>query len=153
MANQTVERIHPVPGSASRRVLVVEDEPLIAFDLISEIESGNHQVVGHCRTADEAVIVAGRERPDIVVMDIGLLGEGSGLEAAQRIRDDYGIGCVFVSATLDRVDPDCWGDIDPVALIAKPYRDRALARAIGQSEIAPKPLTAGNRPEKIRKVI
>ena len=153
MANQTVERIHPVPGSASRRVLVVEDEPLIAFDLISEIESGNHQVVGHCRTADEAVIVAGRERPDIVVMDIGLLGEGSGLEAAQRIRDEYGIGCVFVSATLDRVDPERWGQLDPVALIAKPYRDRALARAISRSAPTDRAQGSSPAPGRLRKAV
>ena len=122
---------YPAPDTAPRRrVLVVEDEPLIAFDLISEIEAGDHEVIGHCRTADEAVALAGQERPDIVVMDIGLLGGGTGLEAARRIREEFGIGCVFVSATLDRVDPAQWGKIEPVALITKPYRDNALARAI-----------------------
>ena len=120
-----------LPGR--RRVLVVEDEPLIAFDLISEIEAGDHEVIGHCRTADEAIAMAGRERPDVTVMDIGLLGEQSGLDAARKIREAYGIGCVFVSATLDRVDPKQWGDIEPLALIAKPYRDEALDQAIRQS--------------------
>ena len=112
------------------RVLVVEDEPLIAYDLIAEIESGSHTVVGHVRSADEAVAFVGRERPDLIVMDIGLKGDASGLDAARRIRETYGIGCIFVSATLDRVDPAQWEAIKPLALLTKPYRDAALARAI-----------------------
>ena len=123
-------------GAVCRRVLVVEDEPLIAFDLISEIEAGDHVVIGHCRTADEAVQMAERERPDVIVMDIGLLDGQSGLDAARTIRERFGIGSVFVSATLDRVDPAQWGTIEPVALIAKPYRDQALARAIRNAKAA-----------------
>lgn len=133
----TENRPNAVRGDAApRRVLVVEDEPLIAFDLISEIEAGEHEVIGHCRTADEAYAAAGEKRPDVIVMDIGLLGSATGLDAARRIREDYGIGCVFVSATLDRVAPEEWGSIEPVALLSKPYRDKALARAIGTANAA-----------------
>lgn len=123
---------HATDSKASQpcRVLVVEDEPLIAYDIIGEIESGPNVVVGHVRTADEAFEMAGRERPDLIVMDIGLKGDTSGLDAARRIRETYGIGCIFVSATLDRVDPALWDDIKPLALLTKPYRDAALARAI-----------------------
>lgn len=119
-----------------RRVLVVEDEPLIALDLINEIEAGDHEVVGHCRTADEAIALAEQARPDIMVMDIGLMGKGTGLDAARRIREELGIGSIFVSATLDRVSETSWEGIEPVALIAKPYRDKTLARAISAVKAA-----------------
>ncbi|WP_298914396.1 response regulator [uncultured Algimonas sp.] len=119
-----------------KRVLVVEDEPLIAYDLVSEIESGNHVVIGQCGVAAEAVALTGELKPDVVVMDIGLLGKQTGIDAAREIRKRFGIGCVFVSATLDRVDPDVWGDIQPLALIRKPYRDKALSRAIAQDDAA-----------------
>ena len=74
--------------------------------------------------------MARRLKPDIIVMDIGLIGDGNGLEAAQEIRETLGIGCVFISATLDRVEADKWKAIKPVALIPKPYRDDLLSKAI-----------------------
>ena len=123
-------------ASLSRRVMVVEDEPLIAFDLMAEIEAEGHEVIGHCRSASDAVDMAGRKRPDVVIMDIGLLGDSSGLEAARQIQDEYKIGCVFVSATLDHVDPSQWGNIKPLALIPKPYRDNALTQAIAKTQAA-----------------
>jgi two-component SAPR family response regulator len=119
-----------------KRVIVVEDEPLIAFDLVSEIESDDHQVIGQCSSASDAIAMVDDLRPDIVVMDIGLLGNHTGIDAAREIRRRFGIGCVFVSATLDRVDESVWGDIEPVALIRKPYRDRALSQAISRSDAA-----------------
>ena len=112
------------------RVLVVEDEPLIAFDLVNEIEADAHEVVGQSRSAEEAIALAGALKPDLIIMDIGLLGEQSGLDAARTIREKYGIGCVFISATLDRVDPASWADVEPVALVTKPYQDDAIRRAI-----------------------
>lgn len=119
-----------------KRVLIVEDEPLIAFDLKTEIESDGHEVVAQCSTADEAITKAETLRPDVIVMDIGLLGNQTGVDAAKEIRNRYGVGCVFVSATLDRVDPKTWDDIQPVALIRKPYRDRALSEAISKGGTA-----------------
>lgn len=118
------------------RVLVVEDEPLIAFDLISEIEAERHEVVGQCRSANEAVRLAETLKPDVVVMDIGLIGDQSGLDAARKIQKDFGISSVFISATLDRVDPSEWKEIEPVALISKPYSDIALSEAIKKAAMS-----------------
>ena len=124
----------PAGGQTSqtlgKRVLIVEDEPLIAYDLKSEIEADGHEVVGQCGTAKEAVTLCETLQPDLIVMDIGLLGDESGIEAAREVRDRFGIGSIFVSATLDRVEPTVWNDIQPIALIRKPYRDSALRDAI-----------------------
>ena len=124
----------PAGGQTSqtlgKRVLIVEDEPLIAYDLKSEIEADGHEVVGQCSTAKDAVALSETLQPDLIVMDIGLLGDESGIEAAREVRDRFGIGCIFVSATLDRVDSTVWSDIQPIALIRKPYRDSALRDAI-----------------------
>lgn len=128
--------ISSVSLQETKRILIVEDEPLIAYDLISAIESENHTVVGQTNSADEAVDLAGQLEPDVVIMDIGLLGKQSGLEAARQIRQRHGIGCIFVSATLDRIDPDDWSGIEPVALIRKPYRDRTLSAAISKTNAA-----------------
>lgn len=117
-------------GRTTKRVLIVEDEPIIAYDLISEIKADGHDVVGQCSTAQKAVSLAQTLKPDLIIMDIGLLGTQTGLEAAREIKTRLGIGSIFVSATLDRVDPNVWNDIEPVALIRKPYGDEALLKAI-----------------------
>lgn len=126
----------------SKRILIVEDEPLIAYDLRTEIENGRHHVVGECGTASDAVKMAGELRPDLVVMDIGLSGQGTGIDAAREIRAQFDIGCIFVSATLDTVDPELWNDIQPVALIQKPYRDEALANAISRDSRVWEPMAS-----------
>lgn len=116
--------------TSGKRVLIVEDEPLIAYDLISEIEADGHVVVAQCTTGREAISLSETHKPDVIVMDIGLLGDKNGIEAAREIQERFGIGCIFVSATLDRVDPAVWAEIKPLALIRKPYRDSALRDAI-----------------------
>ena len=116
--------------TSGKRILIVEDEPLIAYDLISEIEADGHVVVAQCSTGVEAVSLSETHRPDVIVMDIGLLGDKTGIEAAREIQQRFEIGCIFVSATLDRVDPSVWAEIEPIALIRKPYRDNVLIDAI-----------------------
>ena len=126
-------KIDDSPTQARKRILIVEDEALIAYDLKIQLETDQHEVVGQCRTAEDAIAFCEHLRPDIVVMDIGLLGSQNGIEAAREIRHRFGIGSIFISATLDRVDPNVWTDINPVALIRKPYRDQDLNEAIQKS--------------------
>lgn len=128
--------INGISAAEPKRIIIVEDEPLIAYDLISAIESDNHMVVGQASSANEAVKLAGTLKPDLVIMDIGLLGKQTGLDAAREIRQRHGIGCIFVSATLDRIAADDWSDIEPVALIRKPYRDKTLSDAISKTSAA-----------------
>lgn len=63
---------------ATRRVLVVEDEFFVALDLESILLEAGKEVVGIAAEADEAVVLARRERPDLVLMDIRLAGGSDG---------------------------------------------------------------------------
>jgi two-component system, cell cycle sensor histidine kinase and response regulator CckA len=84
----------------SCRVLVVEDEGLIAYDLTTRLEALGHTVVGTASTAEEALDQA--QDADIVLMDIRIDGKIDGVEAAKQIRDRYHLPVVFVTAHADR---------------------------------------------------
>ena len=73
------------------KVLVVEDEALIALDLEARLERLGYHVVGTADEADEACELARRESPDLVLMDIRLRGERDGIDAATTLRSQSGM--------------------------------------------------------------
>jgi CheY-like chemotaxis protein len=84
--------------SAPLRILIVEDERLIASDLRRRLQRMGHAVVGLVASGEEAIAQAHRLRPGLVLMDIRLRGLMDGVEAAQHIRARYDIPVVFMSA-------------------------------------------------------
>jgi CheY-like chemotaxis protein len=97
------------------RILLVEDEPLIAIDLEGILDRLGHEVVGVADTCDEAISIARRMRPDAALIDVKLRDGFTGIEAAHRLRDDFGLCCAFVTGNPEQVAS---GDI---AIVAKPY--------------------------------
>ncbi len=81
-----------------RRLLIVEDEVIVADDLQWKLEQIGHEVVGTAISGAEAVVLASRHRPDIVIMDIQLQGTMNGVEAAQRIQQECGAAVIFITA-------------------------------------------------------
>ena len=84
-----------------RTVLIVEDEAIVAADLASKLVHLGCRVVGNVARGEDAVIVAGEQRPDIVLMDVRLSGAIDGIEAAQRIRSVHDIPVVYLTAHSD----------------------------------------------------
>jgi CheY-like chemotaxis protein len=81
----------------------VEDELLIAEDLKHKLQRLGHTVVGQAMTGEVAVQKAREVQPDVILMDIRLRGEMSGLEAAQRIHEVHSVPVVFVTAHASTV--------------------------------------------------
>jgi CheY-like chemotaxis protein len=107
------------------RVLVVEDDALIAM-LISELLVGmGHDVCATAATKAEAVISAAHCRPDLMIVDAGL-GRESGVSAVEEILRAGPLAHVFVSGDIERVRrrrPDA-------IVVRKPFRKAELARAV-----------------------
>jgi CheY-like chemotaxis protein len=80
------------------RILVVEDEQIIAEDLAQELSQLGHEVVGIAMSGEEAVAIAEGFMPEIVLMDIQLAGAMKGTEAAQIVEQRTGATVVFVTA-------------------------------------------------------
>jgi two-component system cell cycle sensor histidine kinase/response regulator CckA len=108
----------------SYRVLVVEDEGLIARDIASRLEALGHTVAGTVGTAKEAIEHA--PGADIVLMDIRLDGPADGIEAATQIRERYHLPVVFLTAHADRSTLERAKLAAPFGYIVKPLAHAAL---------------------------
>jgi two-component system, response regulator PdtaR len=118
------------PGTAKRRVLVVEDEWLISVQLEQMLTAAGFDVAGTVADAAGAVALAGRERPDLVLMDIRLRGPADGIEAAREILDRFGIRSLFVSAHSDPATVARGGAARPAGWLSKPFTEAELLQAV-----------------------
>lgn len=120
---------------APARLLVVEDDWFVSMDIESALMDAGYEVVGVVRSADEAVRAAIRYRPDLVLMDIRLIGSRDGVEAAAEIRKETDIPCLFVSAHDDVATKARAAPSRPAGWLMKPFLTQhlldAVQRAIG----------------------
>lgn len=89
------------------RILVVEDELLIAEDLKYKLTRLGHTVVGCATTGEAALREAAETRPELLMMDFRLRGEMNGMEAARRIREIQDLPVVYVTAHASSVAAEC----------------------------------------------
>lgn len=113
-------------------VMVIEDEAIIAMDLSAIVEGMGHSVTGIARTRNEAVALAGRERPDLILADIQLADNSSGIEAVNDILARLGdLPVIFVTAFPERL---LTGERpEPAFLINKPYTEEQVRSAVSQA--------------------
>jgi DNA-binding NarL/FixJ family response regulator len=110
--------------SASRRVLIVEDEMFVAMDIELVVQKSGHQVVGFAGTAERAIALAGELDPDLILMDIRLRRERDGVDAAIEIRQRFDIPSLIISAFSDAQTRERAGPAQVLGFISKPF-DRA----------------------------
>jgi two-component system, cell cycle sensor histidine kinase and response regulator CckA len=110
------------------KVLVVEDEGLIAHDIASRLEALGHQVVGTVSTAQEAVELA--SGADLVLMDIRLDGPRDGIAAAQEVRARHHVPVVFLTAHAERATLERAKAAGPFGYIVKPLGPASLNASI-----------------------
>ena len=109
------------------KVLIVEDEFFIALDAEEQVRSLGHTVVGTAVSAEQAIQIAGEAQPDVVLMDIRLVGPIDGIAAALEIRSRYGIEAIFVTANTDPSTLARAESIRPIAVLQKPLTKQRLA--------------------------
>lgn len=116
------------------RVLIVEDELLIAINLEQYLEDWGYQVCAFARDADEAYEKAGSLHPDILLMDVRLANNSSGIDAARRIMEAFHIPSVFVTGNLDRETVAKINPLNPLGLVPKPIDQWMLRSALETAE-------------------
>ncbi len=119
-------------GEAMRaRVLIIEDEPIIAMHIEQIMLDMGHDVVGIAMTRDDAVLLAREERPDIVLADIQLADGSSGIDAVETILADFTVPIVFITAYPERL---LTGQRrEPAYLVTKPFNPDTVVATIGQA--------------------
>jgi len=118
------------------RVLVVEDDFLIAMQTEIALAAAGFEVVGPATTAEEAVTLAGEAQPALAVMDIRLASTRDGIDAARQLYQDFSIRCIFATAhddahTRGRAEPYA-----PLGWLPKPYTMASLVAVVAEAVAA-----------------
>jgi CheY-like chemotaxis protein len=121
------------------RIVVVEDERIIAMDLASSLRSLGHAVVAQVVDAAAAIEAVQALRPDLVLVDIHLRGPVDGIEAALLIRERYGVPCIFITAYAEADTQARARMAGPLAYLIKPFDLGELAACIDAALAQHKP--------------
>ncbi len=112
------------------RILIAEDERIVALDLARRLIGLGHEVVGQTPTGEGAVEKSIQLRPHLVLMDIGLKGTMDGIAAATEILANQNIPIIFVTAYADESTFDRATHVSPYGYLVKPFEDTELQTAI-----------------------
>ncbi|WP_304620653.1 response regulator [Paracoccus sediminilitoris] len=114
------------------KVMVIEDEMIIAMDLKGIVQAMGHEVTGVARTHTAAIDLAGKQRPDLILADIQLADGSSGVDAVNELLGSMGdIPVIFITAFPERL---LTGDRpEPAFLISKPYSEEQVRSAVSQA--------------------
>ena len=136
---QLADHLAELIGAASReiadqlasRVLIIEDEPLIALDVEGLVTDIGHEVVGVAATHKEALKLARDKRPELILADIQLADGSSRTDAANEILLELNEPVIFITAYPERL---LSGDKpEPAFLVTKPFRHEMVKAVISQA--------------------
>ncbi len=112
------------------RIIIVEDDVIIAMDHQSRVESLGHTVTANVTSAEAALAKVEADRPDLILMDIVIKGEMDGIEAAEVIRSKWEIPVVFVTAYANQERLKRAKLVVPFSYLLKPFQDRDIKLTI-----------------------
>ena len=112
-------------------VLIIEDEPIIAMDIESIVRDLGHNVTGVAVTRDEAIAQARKSPPGLVLADIQLADDSSGIDAVKDILSEFSVPVIFITAFPERLLTGTRPE--PTFLITKPFQRSTVKAAISQA--------------------
>ncbi len=119
-------------AATAGRILIIEDEAIIAMDIESLVTEMGHAVIGVARTHEGATKMGHADRPDLILADIQLADNSSGIDAVNELLAEFGrIPTVFITAFPERL---LTGERpEPAFLITKPYGEDQVRSAVAQA--------------------
>jgi CheY-like chemotaxis protein len=125
------EALAEIERQTRAEVLIIEDEPIIAMDIETIVRDLGHTVTGVAVTRDEAVQQAMAKRPGLVLADIQLADDSSGIDAVKDILSEFNVPVIFITAFPERL---LTGERpEPTFLITKPFQRSTVKAAIAQA--------------------
>src|SRR6202453_5304911 len=106
------------------RLLIVEDEPIVALDLQQELEAFGCEVVALAQSADEALMAVEESQPDLALMDLHIIGSLDGIQTARLLRDAYQVPSIFLTAYSDDATIARAVREMPYGYLTKPFQTR-----------------------------
>lgn len=130
---------------ATIKILIVEDEIIIATDISMVLTQLGYEIVGIIARGEDALSNIQSSRPDLVLMDITLRGQMDGIETAHLIRENLPTPLIFLTSNIDKPTFERAKAVRPYAFITKPFQPEDLHRAIElamsrmEDEVSPQP--------------
>jgi len=112
--------------TAPSRILVIEDEAIVAADIQDRLEVLGYEVAGWGTTGAEALELARTTHPDLILMDIMLKGPMNGIQAAHLVRIELSLPVIFLTANSDEAVLEQAKISEPFAYLLKPFEERQL---------------------------
>ncbi len=112
------------------KILVVEDEMIIAANISLQLTKLGYEVTGIVSRGEEALVHIKNNTPDMVLMDIQLKGSIDGVETATIMQEEYDIPIIYLTANSDDINFNRAKSTHPFAFISKPFKNQDLQRAI-----------------------
>ena len=113
-----------------KKILIVEDEVIVAMEIEMHLQMNNFIVVGKCQSSEKAIELSLEKRPDLIMMDINIQGEHDGVQTAKIILDSYKPSILFLSAYNDYNTIERTKLIPDSKLLPKPFSVHELLNAI-----------------------
>lgn len=120
----------PTARTHRGRILIVEDQGIVATDIQRCLEDGDFEVTGIATSMEDAIREASRFRPDLVLMDIRIRGEADGIDAADQLRRRFGLPVVYLTAHDDRETMLRAKRTEPMAFLIKPFKPAELTSTV-----------------------
>jgi len=113
-----------------KKILIVEDELLIAEDIKKALTTNHYDVCAIVTTGEKAIQEVEKLRPDMVIMDIMLAGIMTGVEAAKEIRERYNTAIFFLTAYADERTLDSAMASEPYGYLVKPVKEKDIRATV-----------------------
>lgn len=120
----------PMARTHHGRILIVEDQGIVATDIEGCLEDSGFEVTAIATSMADAIREVSKSRPDLVLMDIRIQGEADGIDAADRLRRDFGLPIIYLTAHDDQDTLARAKRTEPMAFILKPFKPAELTSAV-----------------------
>lgn len=112
------------------QILIVEDESIVALDIQNRLKRLGYTVTGFVASGEDAIVKAAEFQPDLVLMDIKLKGVMDGIDAAAKIKAQFGIPAIYLTAFADEATLQRAKETEPLGYLIKPFEERELLATI-----------------------
>jgi DNA-binding LytR/AlgR family response regulator len=116
--------------SGKVKILIVEDESIVAMDLAMRLQKAGYEVVGMADNSDEALTLFKEDEPDLVLMDININGEKDGIETAKMLKKVREVPLIFLTAFSQSEYVNRAKEANPSAYLVKPFNNDSLYTSI-----------------------
>ena len=127
---QKEEGVIMVPKGKPTKVLIVEDEPLIALSLRDVLTLAGFEVVGVAARVSDALTIAQNTPPDVAIFDVRLAGKRDGIEGAVQLRRIFNLPVVFLTAQGDEGTRARAALLNPAGYLLKPVHSEQIVAAL-----------------------